>query len=609
MYFGAFLVIFKDMKKYFVLTILCVLCCYAFAKAQSEQLARNYADQGEFEKAILTYKKVLKKQPGNKTLLSGLAKSYQQLEKYDEAREELSSYLPKMRDKGFLMVELGYNEQLSGNDSLASSYYQRAINGVSERTMNTHIVARTFQDHSLLGQAVSAYEAGTIANPNSNYSVQLAKLYGELGEIEKMFTANLDLLIKTPKYISVIQRTFALYITDDPLNEANIIFRKTLLKRLQKNQSVIYNELLSWLFIQQKQYDKAFVQQKAIYRRTDGSYEGLVSLGDIAIEEKAYDDAIDILNFLKENPTDEDVLLESEQKLLKIAITRATSEEKKLEIKQQFETLLSNPTIIDYSIHIQVDYAHFVAFNMGNPDEAINYLKEAIKRPRGRFDEARLKMELADILVLKEQFNQALIYYSQIQNKIQNNVISQEARFKVAKTSYYKGDFDWAEQQLDVLKKGATQLIANDALELLLVIRDNSVDDSLQTALKKYAKADLFSYKNEKDKALALYDDILEIHKGEKIEDEALLSQAKLYEEKEAFEKARKNYETIIEYYSDGILADDAYYRLARLYEGPLNNVEKAKDNYERIIFDLADSIYYVEAQKRFRNLRGDAIN
>ena len=597
------------MKKNLVLTLLCLLCCYAFAKAQSEQLARNYADQGEFEKAILTYKKVLKKQRGNRALLAGLTKSYQQLEQYDNAREELSSYLSKMRDKGFLMVELGYNEQLSGNDSLAASYYKRAINGVSERTMNAHIVARTFQVHSLLEQAVNTYEAGAIANPNSNYSVQLAKLCGELGEIEKMFTANLDLLIRTPKYLNVIQRTFDLYITDDPLNEANAIFRKTLLKRLQKDQNVIYNELLSWLFIQQRQYNKAFVQQKAIYRRTDGSYEGLVNLGDVAFEEKAYDDAVDILNFLKENPTDEDVKLESEQKLLQIGVIKAETAQEKLEIKERFEMLLSNPTIIDYAVHIQVDYAHFLAFNMENPDDAISYLKEAIKRPRGRFDEARLKMELADILVLKEQFNQALIYYSQIQNKIKNNVLSQEARFKVAKTSYYKGDFDWAEQQLDVLKKGATQLIANDALELLLVIRDNSVDDSLQTALRKYAKADLLSYKNEAEKALIAYDEILDTHKGEKIEDEALLSQAKLYEDKQAFDKARKNYETIIEYYSDGILADDAYYRLARLYEGPLNNVEKAKDNYERIIFDLADSIYYVEAQKRFRNLRGDAIN
>ena len=109
--------------------------------------------------------------------------------------------------------------------------------------------------------------------------------------------------------------------------------------------------------------------------------------------------------------------------------------------------------------------------------------------------------------------------------------------------------------------------------------------------------------------AIKKYDEILEQHKGESIEDEALLSQAKLYEAESAFAKAEKNYTTIIDFYKDGVLADDAYYHLAKLYEGPLQQPEKAKNNYERIIFDFADSIYYVEAQKRFRALRGDAIN
>jgi tetratricopeptide (TPR) repeat protein len=160
-----------------------------------------------------------------------------------------------------------------------------------------------------------------------------------------------------------------------------------------------------------------------------------------------------------------------------------------------------------------------------------------------------------------------------------------------------------------VLKGSATQLIANDALELLLVIRDNSQEDSLQTALKKYARADLLSYQNKPKEAILLYSKILEEHKGEDIEDEVLLAQALLYEADKAFAKAEKNYITIIDFYKEGILADDAFYRLAKLYENKLGKPEKAKANYERIIFDFADSIYFVDAQKRYRSLRGDAIN
>ncbi|WP_396597798.1 tetratricopeptide repeat protein [Dokdonia sp. R86516] len=597
------------MKKNWFLILICVFGFFAFAKAQTEQLARNYADQGEFEKAIISYKKALLKKQGNHVLITGLVKSYQQLEKYKEAEIALNENLAATRDKGFCYVEIGYNHQLQQRDSIAQDYYNQVLAGIESKTMNAYRAARAFQEHNLLTEAVQAYEIAMANNPRANYNVQLARLYGELGEVEKMFNAYLDLINKSENYLQAAQRNFALYVNDDPLNEANIIFRKTLLKRLQTEQNVLYNELLSWLFIQQKDYRKAFAQEKAIYRRTEGRHEGIVNLAEIAIEENAIEDATEILEFLRDNVVASSVKLYAEQQLLQLAVKKAQTVEEKALVKTRFEALLDQYIKKEYTVPLQIDYAHFLAFNMEQPDEAIAYLKKGIKIPRDRFDHARLKMELADILVRTEKFNQALIYYSQIQNEIQNNVISQEARFKVAKTSYYKADFDWAESQLNVLKAGATQLIANDALELLLVIRDNSMDDSLQTALKKYATADLLAFQNKSEEAIALYDDILEKHKGEKIEDEALLSQAKLYENKEAFAKAEKNYLTIIEYYSDGVLADDAYYRLARLYEGPLNQPEKAKNNYERIIFDLADSIYYVEAQKRFRNLRGDAIN
>lgn len=597
------------MKKRGLYAILLIVFVSAFAKAQSEQIARNYADQGQYEKSILAYKKALQKQRGNSVLIAGLAKSYQQLEQYDKAENALKQQLTFLRDKGAILVELGYNERLQGKDSLAQVYFDQVYEGISSGSMNAYRVAKSFQDKSLLEEAVFAFEEATRSNPNATYGMQLAKLYGELGEVEKMFNTYLDLINLNDRNIRLAQRSFSQYITDDPLNEANGIFRKTLLKRLQSEQNVLYNELLSWLFIQQKQFSKAFVQEKAIFRRTDGSYEGLTNLAAVAIEQLAIEEAIEILSFIKENIPNEDVKLEAERELLTIEVNKAVTLKEKEIIKDRYKTILDQYGITDFTVPIQIDYAHFIAFYLGNPDEAVTFLKEALERPLDRFDEARLKMELADILVYDEKFNQALIYYSQIQSKIKNNTLSQEARFKVAKTSYYKGDFDWAENQLNVLKAGATQLIANDALELLLVIRDNSVDDSLQTALKKFATADLLAFQNKKEEAIRLYDDILEKHKGEKIEDEALLAQAILLEAKGDFSKAEKNYSTIIEYYKDGILADDAYYRLGRLYEGPLNKPEKAKDNYERIIFDLADSIYYVEAQKRFRTLRGDAIN
>ncbi len=614
--YGTFFVIFNPMKKQLFLALSLLFCFSLFLptsqiglSSQTTQQAHNYFDQGEYEKALSTYKRVYKKEPNNTNVLIGIIKTQQQLEDYDAVEKLIKGKLSGRRDRGTLLVEMGYNYQLQKKDSLSTLFYDKAIELVEENTNNAYRVGKAFQEHSLLQEAVKTYETGMRLNPKANYSVQLARIYGELGDTEKMFDSYLTLIQKSTGYVRTAQRNFGQYITDDPENEANIIFRKLLLKKLQTEQNILYNDFLSWLFIQQKEYKKAFIQEKAIYKRSEGNIQGIVDLAGIAVEEQAGEVAEEILQYIIDNALDDATKLDAERVLLYLQVQKVTSVEEKIALRTRYESLLKVYEQWEYAVPVKIDYAHFLAFNNEQAADAISYLKKQIKLERSRFPQARLKMELADILVLEEKFNQALIYYSQVQKDITNNVISQEARFKVAKTSYYKGDFAWAEAQLNVLKAGATQLIANDALELLLVIRDNSQEDSLQTALKKYAKADLLSYQNRPDAAISLYGEILEIHKGESIEDETLLAQAALLEAKSAFAKASKNYEMIIEYFGDGTLADNAHYKLAELYAGPLNEPEKAKQHYERIIFDFQDSIYYVEAQKKYRQLRGDVIN
>ncbi|KAA3622919.1 MAG: hypothetical protein DWP94_07085, partial [Flavobacterium sp.] len=361
------------------------------------------------------------------------------------------------------------------------------------------------------------------------------------------------------------------------------------------------------LFIQQKDFKKAFTQEKAIYRRDQRDLTGIVDLALIAMDEKDYDNAREIVDFIIENAPTPAAAMQGQQYRMKIMLDIAQPKDYP-QIETEFENLLDNYGKNGGSYGLQLDYNHFLAFQAGKKEKAIANLKILTNEELSIYQQARVKMELADILVFDEKFNQALIYYSQIQKKVKNDVLAQEARFKVAKTSYYKGDFQWAQVQLNVLKKSSSQLISNDAMELSLMIRDNSLEDSTQTALKKFARADLLALQNRFPEAIAALDDILKNHKGEKIEDEALLKQGELYETTLQFEKAEANYQKIIEFYKEDILADDAFFRLAKLYENQLGSPEKAKDLYEQIIYDFADSIYFVEARKRFRMLRGDAI-
>jgi len=576
--------------------------------AQSSILAKNYFDQGEYEKAITLYEKLVSKNPGRLDFLKSLVESNQQLQNFEVAENLLLNKLNSGKTIPQLYVELGYNYSLQENDSLALQNYQMAVDFVERSPNYIFNVGKALEKYNLLDYAVMAYEKVMIVNPRLDFNMQLARIYGEQGNHEKMFVKYVDLIEKNPSNKNIAQRNFSLYITEDPGNEGNVILRKILIKKIQNDPNILFNELLSWLFIQQKDFKKAFIQEKAIYKRVGSDLRDIGNLAVIAINAKDFKNAQEIVEFIIENSDTPEAKLQGHQYLMSIAL-KTTSENNYDKIERQFETLFETFGRSARTYLLQIDYNHFLAFRMNKKDEAIANLKTLSTVKLTTYQEARVKMELADILVYDEKFNQALIYYSQIQKKVQSNILAQQARFKVAQTSYFKGDFEWAQVQLDVLRKSASQLIANDAMQLSLMIRDNSLEDSTQTALNKYAKADLMAFQLKNKEAIVAFEEISLNHKGEKIEDEVLLKLGELYEKTEQYIKAEASYLKIIEFYNDDILADDAHFRLAKLYEKHLEQPDKAKELYEQIIFNFADSIFFVEARKKYRALRGDELN
>lgn len=587
-----------------------IVLCFCFCSnifAQNDILAKDYFEKGEFEKALHEYKKLYASSPSNINYVNQLIITHQELEQYDAVESLLLKLMERVKYPAFL-VDLGYNYQLKNDLENANMQYAAAIASLDTNVNNVFAVARNFQKHALLNETITVYEKAIALNPNFNFELELAKIYGEQGNIEKMFSSYITFAQNNEAALSNVKRAINDFISENSLNENNIIFRKLLLKKLQQEPNVLWNDLLSWMFIQQKDFKKAFVQEKAIYNRQPQSLHRIEELASITSSENETDIAKTIFEFIIETAQDTSTLLNAHYNLLQLETKNALPANYEA-INTTYSNLFEKYGLFAQTYKLQIAYAHFLAFYNNNTAKATSFLEKTLKLPLTELQLAEVKLKLADILVLQEKFNQALIYYSQIQNNLKNSTISQTARFKVAKASYYKGDFKWAESQLKILKASTSQLIANDALDLKLLITDNKYEDSLQTALKLYAKADLLTFQNKNTKAISLLDTILKNHKTEPIIAQALLKQAQLFEGEKAYEKAKTNYQSIIENYPDGILVDNALYALANIFEKHLNLPEKAKALYEKIIFNHPDSIYFVEARKKYRALRGDTIN
>jgi tetratricopeptide (TPR) repeat protein len=576
-----------------------------FVFAQNEQLAQYYYDKGDFEKAKISYEELLKEIPQNSQYFLRTIDCYQQLQQYEVAEKAIQARLDTYK-QGTLLVELGYNFQLQKKEEQAKTYYEQALERIRKNPNEVYGISYSFDKKGLLEYALKTYQLAVQLQPDFNFNYQIGLLYGQLGDQEKMIATFLDEAYATPQNSILIQNQFARFMSDDADARFSGSLRKALILRVQKNQDIFWNHYLSWFYVQQKEFSKAFIQEKAIYKRDPESLSDIIDLAHLAIEAEDHETAQLILEFVIANTMDVELLVQAHTYLIEMKIEKA-KEADFVAINKELEALLTQYEIAPFTLSLQLIQARFVTFSLKNPELGKTIIKKALELPLDEYQQAQAKMELADIFLYEEKFNQALLYYSQIETDLKNDVVAHEASLKAAKTSYFKGDFAWALKQFKELKSANTQLVANDALEYFLLINDNTAADSTQTALKQLAKGDYLLYQNRNQEAVSQFQSILKTFKGQQIEAVTLLRLGKINAKLGDFALALSQYQNIIESHGDGIYVDEALFFSAEIYNKKLNEPEKAKPLYEKILFHHEDSIYFVEARKSFRQLRGDS--
>jgi tetratricopeptide (TPR) repeat protein len=572
--------------------------------SQNEQLAQNYFDKGEFDKAASLYEEMEKKQPNNFYFTQKLVACFQGLKQFSKAEKVLLSK-KETNNQPIIFVELGYNAQLEKDQKKADLYYKKALDVVAKQPNYAYQIGQAYEQKSLLLQAYSTYEIAQKTNSSMNFDYQMALLQGQMGNLDVMVVKLLDYSYANINSTVSVQNQLVFFMQDDAENVFANSLKKELLLRTQKTQDIYWNQFLSWLYINLKEYNKAFIQEKSIYKRNPESFDDIIQLAQICVNEKETETAQAIFEFVLQNTTDESTILNAQYFLLKNEIETAKPETYSV-IQSKFETLLSQFGNSPYAIDLRILAAHFKAFYLNDFEKAKALLEATMEMSINIRQKAKVKMELADVFVFNEKFNQAIIYYAQIQNDLPNDEFSHEASMRMAKTSFFKIDFNWAKKQAGELKQASTQLIANDAVELFLLISDNSAEDSLQVALQDFSKADLLEYQNKPKDALEAFLQILEKHKGQSIEAGTLYKVGKNYEKLGNFAKAIGYYQTILDNHKDGIYIDEALFYSAEIYKTHLNDIEKAKNLYEKVVLEHPDSIYFTEARKQYRQLRGD---
>jgi tetratricopeptide (TPR) repeat protein len=598
---------------FFVSTLTFASHTIVHAQGQTNfDLARQYMSTGEYDKAIVYWEKQYAIDP------FGTYKSYLEcylfLKDYDKAEKLVKKHQKKNPAIATLWIDLGKIQSLQGNEEEAKELYGKAIKNLFPEIQQINSLGQAFGELRLFGLAEQTYlEGRRLMGGSYPFGFELADVYAQQNDFAKMIEEYLNMLEYSENYASSVQSLLQnklSYETDTKLAD---IIRTALLRRVQKSgQKTIYNELLYWLLLQERDFASALTQAIALDRRNDENGSRIISLGKSCYSNGDFETAEACFAYIISKGSNTPYYINARLELINARDGRITSSGiydttslRKLQknYEETFQELGKTPL----TASLLPSYARLMGFQLNDIDKAVSILEETIALPRVPTSlVAECKLQLGDILILKGEVWDASLYYSQVDKDFKNDAIGREAKYRNARLSYYMGEFEWAAAQLNVLKAATSQLISNDAMQLGLLIMDNLGTDSITEPLQMYSRADLFEFCNRYNESLSTLDSLLISWPGHSLTDEIWFKQASILAKKGDYVKAAELYSQVFQNYPDDILADDAMFRLAEMMEFRMNKKEDAKAMYETILTKYPGSLFTVEARKRFRKLRGD---
>lgn len=584
------------------------------AQAQKASLARNYFSNGEFEKAASLYKELHEANRANDYFFERYFVTLLELEAYKDAEKMIKKAIKAAPEKVERYVNYGTLFERQGNRDKAKEQYDKAIKLLPVNQVQIVKLANAFVKNKSFEQAIETYEKGSkLMKIKNMFAYEMGNVYRLKGDVPKMIESYLDCLEYLPNRMTNIQAFFQRELSEtDGLTE----LKKQLYARINKTPEVsIYPEMLIWVFMQQGDFENALRQAKALDKRQQENGNRIFRLAKTAIREKDYAAGINAYNYIiEEKGIDCPYYIDSKRFVLAAKRDQLVegyqyTREELLALEAEYQNFLNEFGRSHSTATIMQEMAELQAFYLNDLDKAIVVLDEVIKMPRlSRMAVAEAKIDLGDYYLMQGEVWESTLLYSQVDKEMKDAPLGELARYKNAKLSYYKGDFEWAQDQLDVLKGSTSELISNDAIDLSVFILEHYALDTTARPMAMFAKADLLTFQNKHEESILVMDSILAQYSEHGLGDDILFTKAEIAFKKRDYQTAIELLERIPKDYKEGILVDNAIFRMAEIYEKRLQEGKKAMELYEKILFDHPGSLFTVQARKRFRKLRGDGV-
>jgi len=530
---------------------------------------------------------------------------------YEKAEKEIRKGLRGNKSDTYWYVQWGFLKKAQGQDAESKKMYEKAIDAISGNLPDFQNLANQFINRREFEYAEKVYLKGRAGQNPGLYNYELARIYNYMRNYDLMLKEYLEWVKQKESNLEIVKSNLQSVLSVDNDQEISTQLKKYILKRIQEEPGqILYNRLLIWLFIQDKNFVAAIRQSISLDKRSGTEDANIFGLADVAASNKNYDEAIKAYDYLIGKGRKAEYFSLASQQLMQMNYDRFIDEdilnvEHANDLKEKFTQTFAVLGKTPETSILLTEYAHLLAFYLNQPNDAIKVLTDGLAMAGINMQQmSAMKAELADLYVYSGDLWEAVISYSQVIESNKSTLLGDDVKMKRAKLGYYMGNFKWAKAQLDVLRASTSKLIANDAMDLSLFISENLETDSTAAPLRIFAHADLQMFRNNFTEALMALDSVQNLYPGNSLIDDVDFRKAAIFEKQGKFSEAAVRLESIVKDHSWELLADDALFQLAGIYQNKLNKKDEAMKLYKKMLTDYPGSVYVVDSRTEYRKLQ-----
>ena len=586
------------------------------AEAQTDlELAEFYYTEGSYPQAKLYLDGIWKKNKTNAVYQMYYA-TLLALDDFDTAEKVVKERLKRRHknSRSTALVDLGSLYLHFDKRDAALEAFMEALENLQPGRPSAVSLANAFIKLDELDMALATYERAEKLG-STGFEYELANLQGMRGDFEGMIDAYMALLSTKPNYLRTVQNSLNRNLRLTTTEDNRELVRISLLRAIQTYpDNTVYPELLVWHFNQIRDFASSVIHAKALDLRLQEQGVRLMELGNTAQANGDVDTALECYRYVAAKGPDNPYYFTARNEVLQVRFDALTAEvpadlDAMAQLADEYAASLRDLGVRSETAMMVKDRAHLLGFYLQRADEGIEDLEALLaNNDLNERVAAACKLTLGDIYVFEGLIWDASLLFSQIVLDFKDDPLGHEAKFRNARVSYYGGDFNWAQSQLNALKASTSKLISNDAIDLSLLITDNFNLDTLTLPMEMFARADLLRMQRKFDDARTTLDSLTTDFPGHVLEDEVLMMSADMFLEQGRLDTAMTLYQEVVDLHFDDITGDDALWMLADLTHHRLNDEATAQTLYEKLLFDFPGSLHAVEARKRFRALRGDDL-